>query len=274
MTITIDALYFLLLIEFALIMLIVSVYLFTKNRRHKRLYERTAKDLSTARETIKDMEQAAEHFQKEHAQKIIEQQKADIIETQSVTESLIEEEAQDEDTLKGKVRKMQRIINSQKGKILELMSYKDIFEGAQKRLLSLSAGFYELQDRFVKLSEQSPDNASISESLKLLDANNKELESYIDILSRENDNLSHKFQRWEEELKKMTEEAVHGEYIEEGIQDRVSQEKEEMLAKIKEFDDKLKEKDNQLSGLQKQYEDIEKEYMILYRRQQQQQQLK
>jgi chromosome segregation ATPase len=276
MTVTVDALYFLLLIEFALIMFIVSVYLFTKNRKHKRLYERASKDLSAARETIKNMEQAAEYFQQEQVQEIIEQQQASITEMQQpVTESRIEEEsaetAVDEDTLKGKIRKMQRIIDSQKGKMLDLMCYKDIFEGAQKKLLSLSKSFQELQGRFVKLLEQSPDNNAISESLKLLEVSNKELESYIDILNRENDNLSRKFESWEEELKKITEEAEHREYIEEGMQDRIAQEKEEMLAKIKEFDDKLKEKDNQLSNLQKQYEDIEKEYMTLYRQQQQQQ---
>jgi chromosome segregation ATPase len=292
MTVTVDALYFLLLIEFALIMFIVSVYLFTKNRKHKRLYERASKDLSAARETIKDMEQAAgadmrqtaEYFQQEGAQAIIEQQQAGIAEMrQSVAESRIEKETEtateevaaetavDEDTLKGKVRKMQRIIDSQKGKILDLMCYKDIFEGAQKKLLSLSKSFQELQGRFVKLLEQSPDNDAISESLKFLEVSNKELESYIDILNRENDNLLRKFESWEEELKKITEEAEHREYIEEGMQDRIAQEKEEMLAKIKEFEDKLKEKDNQLSNLQKQYEDIEKEYMTLYRQQQQQQ---
>lgn len=276
MTVTIDALYFLLLIEFALIMFIVSVYLFIKNRKHKRLHESVAKDLSLARETIKDMGQAAEHFQQEQAQKLTEQQKTDVTEIeQPVIESLIEEDVADEDTLKGKVRKMQRIIDSQKGKILELMCYKDIFEGAEKKLLSLSKSFQELQGRFVKLLEQSPDNDAISESLKLLEVSNKEIESYIDILNRENNNLSHKFQLWEEELKKVTEEAGHGEYIEEGMQAKIeiiAQEKEEMLSKIKEFEDKLKEKDNQLLNLQKQYEDIEKEYMILYRQQQQQQQ--
>lgn len=288
MTVTVDALYFLLLIEFALIMFIVSIYFFTKNRKHKRLYERASKDLSTARETIKNMEQAtgadirqaAEYFQQEQVQEIIEQQQANITEIitemqQPVAESRIEEEAEtavDEDTLKGKVRKMQRIIDSQKGKILELMCYKDIFEGAQKKLLSLSKSFQELRGRFVKLLEQSPDNDAISDSLKLLEVSNKELESYIDILNRENDNLSRKFESWEKELKKIMEGAEHREYIEEGMQDRIAQEKEEMLAKIKEFEDKLKEKDNQLLDLQKQYEDIEKEYMTLYRQQQQQQQ--
>jgi hypothetical protein len=293
MTLTIDALYFLLLIEFALIIFIVSIYLFAKNRKHKRLYERASKDLSTARETIKNMEQAtgadirqaAEYFQQEGAQAIIEQQKAGIAEmrqfvvesriekeTEAATEEVAAETAEDEDTLKGKVRKMQRIIDSQKGKILELMCYKDIFEGAQKKLLSLSKSFQELRGRFVKLLEQSPDNDAISDSLKLLEVSNKELESYIDILNRENENLSRKFESWEEELKKITEEAEHREYIEEGMLNKIAQEKEEMLAKIKEFEGKLKEKDNQLLDLQKQYEDIEKEYMTLYRQQQQQQQ--
>jgi len=288
MTVTIDALYFLLLVEFALIMFIVSLYFFAKNRKNKRQYEMIAKDLCSARETIKnmeqaasaDMQQAAEYFQQKKAQEIIEQQQAGITKRQQpVTESRIEEaktaeeeEEVDEDTLKGKVRKMQRIIDSQKGKILHLMCYKDIFEGAQKKLLSLSKSFQELRSRFVKLLEQSPDNDTINESLKLLEVNNKELGSYIDILNRENDNLSRKFELWEEELKKITEEAEHGKYIEGVMHDRVAQEKEEMLLKIKGFEDKLKEKDNQLSDLQKQYEDIEKEYMILYKQQQQQQQ--
>jgi len=280
MTVTLDALYFLLLIEFALIMFIVSVYLFIKNRKHKKLHEKTTKELFLAREAIKDMEQAAgadiqqtaEHFQQAEAQEIIEQQKTDATEIdQPPAESLIEDDIADEDTLKGKVRKMQKIINSQKGKILELICYKDIFEGAEKKLLPLSERFKELQEKFVKLLEQSPDNADIRESLKLLETNNKEIESCMDILNKENNNLSRKFELWEEELKKITEEAEHGEY-EKDMQDKIAQEKEEMLLKIKEFEDKLKEKDNQLLGLQKQYEDIEKEYMILYRQQQQQQQ--
>ena len=49
MIITIDALYFMLLIEFALIMLLLTVYFFSKNRKHALLYRKTMKELADAR---------------------------------------------------------------------------------------------------------------------------------------------------------------------------------------------------------------------------------
>jgi hypothetical protein len=176
----------------------------------------------------------------------------------------------DESSLTGKVNKLQRIVKLQKDKILDLMCYKDIFEGAQKKLTSIQQGNEGLHERFVKLLGTSIENPGLAEAMETFKQNNNEIESYINILESENQTLSEKFRKWEDELKRIWEKAESGEF-DEGRYNEILKEREELMTKMKDFEDKLQEKSKLLNEMQAQYEDLEKEYMILYRQQQQQQ---
>jgi hypothetical protein len=284
MTITIDVLYLLLLGEVSLVLLITAVYLFTRNRKHKRLYQKALKELSDMRSSMegqdiqKAVPQPAQEVQevKEVPLKMPEEQPAAAEMFEVPQPSAAVDETSDESSLVGKINKLQRIINFQKGKIIDLMCYKDILEGAQRKLNTVQEGYQGLKDRFVKLLGESAENKGLAETMETFENNNNELSSYIEILAKENETLAEKFRLWEGELKQIWEEAEKSEIIDEGRYDEklgeIMHEKEELTARLKEFEDKLQEKTKVFEDMQKQYEDLEKEYMILYRQQQQQQQ--
>lgn len=276
MKITIDALYLLLLGELSLILLVTTIYLFTKNRRHKRLYQKALKELSDMRSTMEeDRGQKTEKeglTSEEISPKMPEEQPAVTEIFEEPQPPLFVDETADEGSLVGKVNKLQRIIDFQKGKIIDLMCYKDILEGAQRKLNTVHEGYQNLKDRFVRLLGDPPENKGLADVLSAFENNNNELVSYIGILRKENETLAEKFKIWEEELKQIWEEAEKGRAIDEGQYeqklDEIIHEKEELTAKLKEFEDKLQEKTKVFEEMQKQYEDLEKEYMILYRQQQ------
>jgi acyl carrier protein phosphodiesterase len=278
MTITIDALYLLLLGEVSLILMVTTIYLFAKNRRHKRLYQKAMKELSDLRSQgsgVKSQE-IEPQFEQETLQKITEDRSVEAETSEVLQPSAVVEETTDESSLIGRINKLQRIINFQKGKIIDLMCYKDILEGAQKKLSSVHDNYQNLKDRFVKLFGEFPENKGLAEAMETFEKNNNEMMSYIEILGKENESLAEKFKLWEDELKQVWEEAEKSEVIDAGRYDEklgeIMHEKEELAARLKEFEDKLQEKTKVFEDMQKQYEDLEKEYMILYRQQQQQQQ--
>ncbi|MCC6346076.1 MAG: hypothetical protein IT388_02690 [Nitrospirales bacterium] len=193
-------------------------------------------------------------------------------------------EAGEDNSLSGLRREigtLQRIIDYQKGRILDLMCYKDIFESAQKRLTSVRQKYEELQEKINGLMASAGESReAFSEVAGVLQDNNRELASYIGVLSGENTALSERFARWEEELRKLWEEAealsgagagagteTSGTLDEERYEE-VLREKEELVDKVRDFVRKLEEKNGMLADIQKKYDDIEKEYMILYNQQQ------
>lgn len=283
MKITIDALYLLLLGEVSLILLVTAIYFFARNRKHKRLYQKALKELSDIKSQesgVKSQQEIESKAERESLHETLPEmpvKQPAVVETfEAPQPSEAMEETADESSLIGKINKLQRIINFQKGKIIDLMCYKDILEGAQKKLSSVQEGYHNLKDRFTKLFGESPENKGLVEAMETFENNNSELSSYIEILAKENETLAEKFRTWEDELKQIWEEAEKGVALDEGRYDEklgeIMHEKEELASKLKEFEDKLQEKTKVFEDMQRQYEDLEKEYMILYRQQQQQQQ--
>jgi flagellar capping protein FliD len=273
MVIKIDALYFLLIVELAAVFFAVSAYLFVKNRKYRAVIRKASKadESSMPAQIERETETAAQRETAVEDASIQEEpaaiQDADIV---------ISEGGE----VPANVGKLRQIVKFQKSKILELMCYKDIFEGAQKKLTGIKGGNDVLQDRFVKLLGESIENKGLADALESFGKNNNELQSCITVLEKENETLNEKFARWEEELKRIWAEAEAAGGIEEGLQggqygeklNEILKEREELMAKLKEFEGTLKEKDDQLADMQKQYEDIEKEYMVLYNQQQSEQQ--
>lgn len=260
MTITIDALYLLLLGEVSLVLLISTIYLFSRNKKHKKLYQKALKELSDTRSSTEVLE----------SQKIEElPQRQPVAEAfGELQPSLDTGETVDESSLAGKVNKLQHIINFQKGKIIDLMCYKDILEGAHKKLNAVQDSYQNLKERFVKLLGETPENRGLADALEAFESNNNELNSYMEILGNENETLAEKFRRWEEELRQIWEEAEQTSVIDEGRYTEIVKEKEDLVEKLKDFEHTVEEKTKLLDEMQKQHEDLEKEYMILYRQQQ------
>lgn len=282
MKITIDAIYLLLLGEISLILLVTTIYLFIKNRRYRKLYQKAIKELSDIKSQDSEVRSQQESKSKavefpqiepqpdqETPPKITEEQlAAETIETPQASADTAE--TLDEGSLVVRINQLQDIINFQKGKILDLMCYKDILEQAGQRLSSLYDGYHRLKERFVRLLGESPENRGVLDSLESFEKNNSELKSFIDVLDRENNALTEKFRIMEEELKEIWQKVEQSEAIDEGKYTEIMKEKDELIARLKDIENSLNEKTKLLDDMQKQYEELEKEYMILYRQQQQQ----
>ncbi len=297
MIIQIEALYFLLLVESALILLVLSLYLFSQKRKYKKLYEKGLKDLESAgsgsieqgepqSRTSEVLTGISEGERGEARQEAGPEQgmpevpageSIDVLQADGgMPQSDEGFDVTDGDPSAGRVRRLQRMVIFQKNTILELMCYKDIFEGAQMRLTALQQTNNELQEKIRSLTESGVvENVGIAEPLNAFESNSHELEKFIGILDRENGMLSEKFRVWEEEFKRISEDTgndgdVPG--VDESKYIKIAKEKEELIVKVKDLEQKLQEKGSEIDALKQQYEDLEKEYMILYRQQQQQQQ--
>jgi hypothetical protein len=281
----IDPLYFLLLTEIAFILFVLTVYFFYRNRKHKDLYQKTLRKLNDL-----ESEKSIETF--DHPASIEPALPETLLE--NLPESMIEQEqqplqesgpadfsvTQQPDDLEGgampdQLGRLQRMVNSQKSTIVELMCYKDTFGGVRKRLALLQQNDNELEDKIKELIKGGAEGEGYAEAVAVLEENNRELEKFIALIDREDERLTEKFQAWEEEFKRISEDLETGSAtaaIDDVKYAELLQEKETLTVKSKEFQEKLEEKDKNLEAMQAQYEDLEKEYMILYRQQQGQQQ--
>jgi len=277
----IDPLYFLLLIELTLILFVLAGYLFFRNRKHKDLYQKTLRKLNDIKS-----EKSLETFDRPASGE------AAFPETlpETLTETLIDQEQQplqdsgpaefldspqtgdsEGGAMPDQLRRLQRMVNYQKSTILELMCYKDVFEGARKRLLLLKQDNNELQDKIRDLIKGGADGAG---ALAALEENNQDLEKFINVINKEDERLTEKFQIWEGEFKLISEDLKTGSdaaAMDDVKYAEILREKEMLTARSKEFQEELEEKDKNLKAMQAQYEDLEKEYMVLYRQQQSQQ---
>ncbi|HKN19736.1 MAG TPA: hypothetical protein VJW95_08055 [Dissulfurispiraceae bacterium] len=246
----IDPLYLLLLIELTFILFMLIVYLFSRNRKHKELYQNALKKLN-------------DHVNHEQEQ-------------QPLQDPAPEEFPEPPDpgdkewsALPDLVRRLQRMVNSQKNTILGLMCYKDVFEGTRKRLAVLQHDNKELQDKIRDLIKGGAKGSGFEEAVAALEESDLDLEKYITVIDREDERLTEKFQVWEEEFKHISEDVEMS--SDSAASDAVKyswilQEKETLTASNKELQEKLEEKDKKLEEIQVGYADLEREYMILYRR--------
>ena len=277
----IDPLYFLLLIELTIILFVFTVYFFSRNRKHKDLYQKTLRMLNDLKseKSIETFDRPAsiesaftENLPENLPENLIEQERQPL---QDSGPAEFLEARQPEDTEGGamsdQLRRLQRMVNSQKSTILELMCYKDVFEGARKRLALLKQENHELQDKIKDLIKSGAEAAEFAETLATLEENNRELEKFITVINREDERLTEKFKVWEEEFKLISEDleaSCDAEAVDDVKYAEILREKEMLTARSKEFQEKLDEKDKNLEAMQAQYEDLEKEYMVLYRQQQ------
>ncbi len=300
MIIQIDALYFMLLVEVSVVLLVLTFYLFSQRRKYKKLYQKSLKDPGNSSDLP-----VGPPEQQERSSAVLEDVPEPVSEAtpqeQETTEPALKapeimdpsqidaafsmpDEGVDDGTPEGRIKRLQRMVMFQKNTILELMCYKDIFEGAHRKLAALQQTNDELQDKIRGLTESGVvENVGIAEPLSAFESNSHDLEKFIGILDRENAMLSEKFRTWEEEFRRIAEDvgeedkvpcAVESNIsgVDEGKYLELTKEKEALLAQVKDFEEKLLEKGSDLEALKLQYEDLEKEYMILYRQQQQQEQ--
>lgn len=283
--IKIEMLHFLLLIELPIMLLLSTIYFLIKSRKYKKMYEKVLGKAPQESNSVPEKEDvrpavpAAEEEVPLSAE--ITAPPAEEISLDMASPELGPEqpkaapawdggEAESDGSLLGRIGKLQRIVDFQKDKILDFMCYKDIFEGAEKKLTFIQQNNQGLQEKLKTLAASPENTEGLNEAIDIFEKNNRDLEAFIKILEKENSSLSTKFTKLEDELKNLWEEAEHAEGMDEGRYNELLKEKDELISKLKEFEGKLQEKSSQFEDMQKQYEDIEKEYMILYKQQQEQ----
>ena len=256
-----DAFYLLLIAEFALILLVLTILFRVRAGKYRKLYEKALNKTADSGSS-EDLTEAGKGKDRLAAGRGQDSAKG------GEEDDLSEGTGEDDASLKGKVRKLNRIVNFQKNKIVDLMGYKDMMESVGKRLTSIHQSNEELNDKIKTLAESSDHQEDFTLHLASFEKNNNELSSFIRVLDKDNKSLSDKFGTWEIALKDLWEQAESGEGVDEGMYTEAVEEKEELVSKLKDFEEKLQEKVNILGEMQKQYDDLETEYMVLYRQQQ------
>lgn len=301
MIVTLDALHFLLLLEAAVVLCGTTIFFIVRNGRHKRLYQKTLKELAsvtaTESETALREEARLEAAPERPAPAAITEEREapalpaaeesfggfpdEMIAAERPASGHAEEETaapfpeeSPDGAAAGQVRRLQRMVDFQKSTILDLMCYKDLFESAQQRLAALQQSSADLQRTIRNLIDTGgADAGTFSEPLAVLERNNNDLDHYIGTLTSESEALSEKFRVWEDEFRSISEDLGDGGSSGSGLDEErctlLLREKEELAARTLEVEGQLQEKSTMLGDLQRQYEDLEKEYMILYRQQQQ-----
>ncbi|MBF0329205.1 MAG: hypothetical protein HQL10_08600 [Nitrospirae bacterium] len=166
---------------------------------------------------------------------------------------------------------LHKVVKFQKEKIIDLMGYKDLFESAQKKLKSILKNYEDVQERFTTLATWLPDNEELKAATEQVIGNNSDLSGFVNTIEKSTAVLAEKFGSYDEQLNELMQQSDAGvEEVDEGVYKDILKEKEELLAKVKEFEDMLKEKASKVAEVEAQYEDLENEYMTLYRQQQQQ----
>ena len=294
MKIEIDPLYFLVSLEACLVLFIVTLFLLVQNRKYKKLYRKSLKDRESAQKTLPEEAKVEVPSPAAVPDEPVEagEEAAPVLEPAAAPEAAswddvmpvaAGEPSLSESDLPANVRRLQRMVVFQKNTILELMCYKEIFEGTQRRLDALRTTNSGLQEKLMALNDGNVEVLGLSEPLNTLESTNHDVEKFINVLGKENSMLSEKFTAWEEEFRRIAEDLEGGDEapaagagtgggLDEARYTELLQEKEDLERKIGGYEERLKEQTKQLDEIQKQYEDLEKEYMILYRQQQQQQQ--
>jgi chromosome segregation ATPase len=264
MKINIDVFYLLCMAELFIILLVLTVFFFVRTRKFKKLYENVQKNPvvpvrpGEIPEVVPDNEIRKAEFTVDDKQ----------VHSEQALPAASIENVEDGSSVQGNIRKLNQIVDFQKNKILDLMGYKDLMESASKKLTTLQQSNEEFTEKIRKLAESSPNKEDFTLSLAAIEDNNNKMSSFISIMEKENSTLSDKFVSWEENLKGLWEQAESGGEVDEGLYSEAVQGKDELVAKLKEFEEQFNEKQKTLNEMQQQYDELETEYMVLYRQQQ------
>ncbi|MFQ3574262.1 MAG: hypothetical protein SNJ53_06485 [Thermodesulfovibrionales bacterium] len=271
--------------ELLILLVIGIVILFIKMRKYKKLYQDLKKkteeglpkkeyeDMDFKSQDFPIIKQTTEETSKKDSDLDIKsedmpppmpQEPQEIDTSQGGDIMPTRQELEEEDN----ISKLKKIIEFQKQKIVDLMCYKDILESAEKRLSNIHINYQDLSQKFSSISEVIEENKEFELTLEMFGENTNELKDFISILKRENETLLEKFNSWQEHLKSAWKESDEIDVSGMGGDiEKFLKEKNELIEKLKDFEQKLNQKTKQLQEAQSQYEDLEKEYMTLYRQQ-------
>jgi len=261
------------------LLLVIILYLVIRIRRYKKLYAealaKTAKVEEAAASAVREAAPVVEPEPvKEAEPEAPPEEEPEVVEEPAPIaglkpldiDALLPAEGESETD---RIRRLIGIIEFQRGKIFELMMLKDTFESFRKRLGDLRDKSRELGKNIFSLSEAHKLTTEMNSLVGATADEIQDIESYIETIEKEENNLSGKLLKWEEEITRLMQSElppVKEVSVATGDTAAVA----ELEDKIKELEGQLAAQDVTIADLTKQLEDLDKEYMILYHAQQQQ----
>ena len=235
--IKIDALYLLLLIEAAILLLGTAIALAIRSRNYRRLHSAAALGLDAARKELEELKNRT-------------------------SEAPIDETAQ-EGTASADRDGLRQAMETMKRMILDMLSCRTIFDTAPARLSAVQTACQQLQ-------KGSPRGTAGTAGIPGNDA--QEMESNLGTLKAEQETLAIKFRIWEEQFSKLRGDTSPGPPApgDDLVRALTHHEKDDLEIRLRDAEEKLAAKGRSLDELKTKYESLEKEYLILYHQQQKQ----
>lgn len=230
----------------AILLTLLSVYLYLGNRRYKALAALTEKNKAAAA-GLSEKNTEEKQLEKEALQTAVK-----------------ELEAVREDN-KG----LKEMVDKQAAKITDLMEYRNLISETQKRFELIKISNDALKDRLAELAGRAEGFEEIKEMLAEFERNNKELEASLSILESENTRLTNEFGAWQKDADRLSEEREQEKTVAENEYLRLLEEKKRLEENVKELTESLEISEQALLVLQKKYKELDHEYTVLYKEQQQ-----
>lgn len=267
MVFEIDAIYFLVFIELFVLVLTLFLFFFVRARKYSRLYKSGLAQEASASEIVEPAsasEPASEPEPEPIPEPVVEPEPEPIPEPvvepkpEPIPEPVVEPEPEpapvsEHNELPADVVRLRDLVIYQKDMIVELMGYKEILEGANKRLRGIMEIGGDIQEGVMMLLGALPPSDEQTSTFKKFEQSEKDMDSVVKTIDKENTVLSDKFDEWNEKFKNI----MTGE-LAMPLLGNTSE-------KVAELEAEIVEKDREMENFKKQYEGLETEYLHLYR---------
>ncbi|MCE5313134.1 MAG: hypothetical protein LLF86_08300 [Nitrospiraceae bacterium] len=248
-----DAIYFLVFIECFVVVFALFLFFFMRARKYKKLCS-----------SVQPVEQQpvavpSEEIVVEPEAPASEPEPASVPEPEpiAVQEPVAAPEPEpvsEQDELPKDVTRLRELVMYQKGMIVELMGYKEILDGANKKLGSIRDTGGDIQEGVMMLLGALPPSEEQTSTFKKFEQSDKDMDVVLKILEKENAAISSRFEEWDEKFKNL----MSGE-----LATPISN--DESSSRLAAAEAEIVKKDKEIADMKMQYEGLEAEYLQLYR---------
>ncbi|MDX9714603.1 MAG: hypothetical protein RBT37_04145 [Dissulfurispiraceae bacterium] len=260
MVLEIDAIYFLVFVELFVLVSALLLFYFMRTIKLKKLVAAASAIQpeydSEQIEVLTETQPAEPEAVLTEAKEEPEPEPAPVIAEQEPLPEQVKEDVEDVETdeLPSDASRLRELLVYQKDIIVDLMGYKEILEGANKKLRSIMDLGGDIQEGVMMLLGSLPPSDEQTSTFKKFEQNEKDMDAVVKTIDKQNQALAEKFSDWDEKFKNL----LNGELA-------VPAENKEMPAKISALEADIESKDNEIARLKQQYEGLEAEYLLLYR---------
>ncbi len=163
----------------------------------------------------------------------------------------------------GEIQKLRNDIERQKNKIVELLSWKDMFNELDKRFQLVRTINVKLKDSLTVLIPEDERSEELKKIIADFEYTNKELDMCVGVLKQETESLNQKMKYFEDEIDGLSERLQRS--VNKKEFDRILAERDELAGKLRKLEKEPNNRAKAYKDLQDKYTSLEKEYNALYR---------